>query len=755
MRVWKVVALVSALTFVGCAEDGSESACDPTCDASACQVCDESGEEPVCRTVCDDGLTCEAGVCIEEGTSVCEPECTACSYCDLSGETPECVDPCGEGTTCNEATLACDPIPVVDACNDACDPANCEICDETLATPACVTSCGEGTECVDGSGVCAVDPLDCPTPCDDGEYCLIQDDTAACVTKAEFVHTSVLVGPYTTPLEVTADCLDCHEAQARDLMQTPHWNWEGATPNFAEQDGTLRNLAEPFGKKQSINNFCVAIDTNEARCTMCHAGYGWGYSDPDNPSKAGNYVPAGESAVEYYASLANPIDYFDDPSRIDCLVCHSSSSKYQKGRTWAGYPVEWDNNGFPGDGRPSNPSDPTITNASEAVLLETATNLVGSPGVGQCGRCHFGAGGGDNVKKGDIGSTLRLADNNSTDPVFAAVPTSLPKNEIDVHLGAGLTCTDCHRVPETEQNRHRILGQGVHNVPTAGRLFCTDCHDAAPHGDASLDNHALDVACATCHVPTYSNAQPTKMYWDWTVAGDRTGAYDPVVEGIVSANPAFDSGQTRGQYDFKKGAFLWGEKVKPDVAWFDGRTFHLSTTDTFDDAEKDSTVLIAAPVANYADIDAKIYPFKVMRGKQFADVTTANNNFLIVPELFGPGGLWASVPASEDRKPGASPTADAMWDTVLTQGAQGSGQTAFFGNPGDAYPTERSWDFVETEMWMLITHEIAPAANALGGTQNNCGACHGVTGWGPEVWAGLGYSCDPLLDAVGCGSRNL
>lgn len=747
---WRAAIVVAALAAAGCSTD--RAACDPKCDASACQVCDESGDEPVCVSACGDEMTCESGVCLASGDSACQPECTECSYCDTSGATATCVDPCGEGTTCNPTTRVCDPVAVVDACDDACDAAACEVCDESLATPACVSTCGDGTECVTGSGVCA--PLDCPTPCEDGEYCLIEGDTATCVTRAEFVHATVIVGPFESPLEITATCLACHEDEAVDLMQTPHWSWDGDAPNRAELDGTV--IGGTFGKRPSINNFCVAVDTNEARCTMCHTSYGWGYADPDEPSKVGNYTPAGESALEYYASLPQPIDFLDDPSRIDCLVCHSASSKYQKGRVWAGYPVEWDNNGFPGDGRPVDPSDPSIVNASPGVLLETASALTRSPGVGQCGRCHFAAGGGDNVKKGDIGSTLRFADNASTDPVFAGVVTSLPKDEIDVHMGGSLSCVSCHQAAADDPNRHRVVGQGVHNVPSAGRVRCTEggCHDAAPHQEGILDNHALDVACQTCHVPTFSNAQPTKMYWDWTVAGDRTGAYDPVTDGLVPANPVFDSAQTRTQYDWKKGAFVWAEKVTPNVAWFDGRAFHLSITDTFDDGQRDGSVLISAPVAAHADDDAKIFPFKVMRGKQFADITTSDNNFLIVPELFGPGGFWGRVAAGEDMKPGASVAADAMWDSVLTQGAQGSGQTSFFGDPGDAYPTERSWGFVDTELWMLINHEVAPASKALGGSQSGCDSCHGASGWGDAVWLRLGYSCDPLGNPGGCGSRN-
>ncbi|MBW2737122.1 MAG: cytochrome C, partial [Deltaproteobacteria bacterium] len=38
--------------------------------------------------------------------------------------------------------------------------------------------------------------------------------------------------------------------------------------------------------------------------------------------------------------------------------------------------------------------------------LKAAAQSVGTPTREACGRCHFGAGGGDNVKKGDLGSAM-------------------------------------------------------------------------------------------------------------------------------------------------------------------------------------------------------------------------------------------------------------------------------------------------------------------------------------------------------------
>lgn len=79
----------------------------------------------------------------------------------------------------------------------------------------------------------------------------------------------------------------------------------------ADQQGVASNITgfegEDHGKNDLINNFCIAVPTNEGRCTQCHTGFG--YAD----------------------------DTFDfgDPENVDCLVCHDQSGTYQKGMTTA------------------------------------------------------------------------------------------------------------------------------------------------------------------------------------------------------------------------------------------------------------------------------------------------------------------------------------------------------------------------------------------------------------------------------------
>ena len=96
-----------------------------------------------------------------------------------------------------------------------------------------------------------------------------------------------LEGPFTDGPSVTAACLDCHEDAAHDFMKTSHWTWQPMQDVIGK--GTI-----PLGKKNTVNNFCVAITSNWARCTSCHAGYGWKDDTFD----------------------------FTNAELIDCLVCH-------------------------------------------------------------------------------------------------------------------------------------------------------------------------------------------------------------------------------------------------------------------------------------------------------------------------------------------------------------------------------------------------------------------------------------------------
>ncbi|MFW5952369.1 MAG: tetrathionate reductase family octaheme c-type cytochrome [Gemmatimonadota bacterium] len=159
-------------------------------------------------------------------------------------------------------------------------------------------------------------------------------------------HSSLLPGPYETGPEVTRACLECHEQEGREVLHTAHWRWEGEPVDVPGRAEPVR-----MGKKNVINNFCIAVHSNWSGCTSCHVGYGWVDESFD----------------------------FSAEEQVDCLVCHDRSGQY--GKTAGGYPAE-------------------------GVDLVAAARSVGPPTRENCGGCHFRGGGGDAVKHGDLDASL-------------------------------------------------------------------------------------------------------------------------------------------------------------------------------------------------------------------------------------------------------------------------------------------------------------------------------------------------------------
>ena len=111
--------------------------------------------------------------------------------------------------------------------------------------------------------------------------------------------------------------------------------------------------------------------------------------------------------------------------------------------------------------------------------------------------------------------------------------------------------------------------------------------------------------------------------------------------------------------------------------------------------------------ATIADKNAKIAPFKVMRGKQPID---AEQNIVVVPHLFGKEGFWNTYD----------------WIDATNKGMASVGMT-FSGK----------LDWVETEMNWSINHMVVPAKKAL-----KCTSCHGAKATLMD-WKALGYPGDP------------
>jgi len=283
---------------------------------------------------------------------------------------------------------------------------------------------------------------------------------------------------FKNPQEVTEACVGCHNERHKEIMNNAHWRWEREW--VRENGDTIVG-----GKKNMINNYCIATNTNTWKCTSCHAGYG--YTD------------------EKYD--------FSNYKNVDCLVCHDMTGAYEKEPLGSGFPVK---------------EKEAYSNKTYFVPnYNYIASNVGNPDINNCGKCHFYGGGGDNVKHGDLSSDLVHAD-----------------KQMDVHMdqsGNDMTCVDCH---QTEN--HQMLGKLYPSSSDEGRLSCTHCHENNVHQNNALNMHANRVACQTCHIPTYAKGVATNMTWDWSTAGRVDEEGKQIIEKDSMGNPTYKS--AKGTY---------------------------------------------------------------------------------------------------------------------------------------------------------------------------------------------------------------
>ena len=306
-------------------------------------------------------------------------------------------------------------------------------------------------------------------------------------------------------------------------------------------------------------------------------------------------------------------------------------------------------------------------------LLAVARN-VGEPSRSNCGSCHFFGGGGDRVKHGDLDSSMID-----------------PDRDYDVHMGspgADMSCQDCH-----VQDGHTIRGNSLVVSPGhPNSLECTDCHEDKPHDQSRINAHTDRVACQTCHIPTFAKGLPTKIYWNWSSAGE-----DREPETDRFGLPTYQTG---------KGSFVWDRDIVPHYAWYNGTGGAYAIGDRI---KRRGITALNWPEGSRKDRDAKIYPFKIMRGIQPYD-SYLNHKYLIVPKLYGDGGYWETYD----------------WDRAARLGMESVGLD---------YSGEMAW--TETVMYWKINHMVVPAENAL-----DCLDCHGDRG--RLEWRVLGYKKDPM-----------
>ena len=435
------------------------------------------------------------------------------------------------------------------------------------------------------------------------------------------------------------------------------------------------DIEGPFTDGPSVTAVCLDCHDDAAMDFMRTTHWTWSssqeFSGHDGPidhgkknalnnfcvSVPGNW-PRCTSCHAGYGWTDDSFD-FTDPAGIDCLVCHDTTGSYKKFPTDAGHPA-YETKTFSGK-------------TFETPDLLNIARKVGMPDRANCGSCHFFGGGGNAVKHGDLDKSLLS-----------------PSLELDVHMsadGGDMNCQDCH-----ETLQHEISGNALVVSPGGDmHIDCVDCHEGNPHTKKAkfLGKHLDRVACQTCHIPSFAKDAPTKMWWDWSDAGK-----DLRIREDEYGKETFMK---------KKGSFTWGKDVTPTYAWYNGRGGAYLFGEEMDPG---TVTALNWPEGDHGDSDAKIYPFKLMRGKQIYD---SENKIFITPKLFGKTGYWKTFD----------------WNSAAEQGMASSGLD-YSGH----------FDFAETEMYWKINHMVVPKEQAL-----RCKACHSEGGL--MDWQALGYRGDP------------
>jgi octaheme c-type cytochrome (tetrathionate reductase family) len=345
-------------------------------------------------------------------------------------------------------------------------------------------------------------------------------------------------------------------------------------------------------------------------------------------------------------------------SGVNCLVCHSQKEmNFDEAMT--------DIKGFLEEG---DEESLEIAKEIQAELKEAAQSI-GRPGRKNCGSCHFYGGGGDGVKHGDLDTSL-----------------AKPNKALDVHMGKDGKNFDCVRCHTT--TLHNIAGR-VYTQPAArerkslveddmaSKITCESCHTSTPHKAGSKANdHTDKVACQSCHIPEFARVNPTKMFWDWSQAGK------------TKDGKKYKTKDEFGKFDYMsiKGQMKWAKHIKPEYYWYNG-TIHSTTAK--DPIDPGQTVKVSWPEGSRSDANARIYPFKVHRGKQPYDKV---NNTLLAPLLSGKDGYWTTLD----------------WNRALSKGQEALG-----------IPFSGQFDFVDTTYVFPITHMVAPKDNVVA-----CTECH-------------------------------
>jgi len=249
---------------------------------------------------------------------------------------------------------------------------------------------------------------------------------------------------------------------------------------------------------------------------------------------------------------------------------------------------------------------------------------------------------------------------------LALATANTSDSNYDVHMattGANLSCQSCH----TPENHH-FPGKGSDLRPTDldVQVECSNCHSSRPHDSSDINMHTAKVACQTCHIPVYAKnasdteaTEATEISRSWQAGSEHlTPPLHPV---LTKANDLTPEYRFWNRYSTN---YLLGNIVEIDPA-----------TGAYPTSRPQGDVT-----------DGKLYPFKY----KTSDYPLRTLSQELIP-------LDTSVFFA---------TADA--DAAARAGLVNMG-----------YSADDSYEWVTTDTFQLLNHQVSPEEQAL-----RCASCH-------------------------------
>ena len=113
-----------------------------------------------------------------------------------------------------------------------------------------------------------------------------------------------------------------------------------------------------------------------------------------------------------------------------------------------------------------------------------AARAWGHPRRENCGTCHYDGGGGNNVKHGDLETSLNF-----------------PSENLDVHMAGWICSASTATPPPTTWSKAACWLITPHRSADENRCSALIATRTAPHEDERINAHTASVACQTCHIP--------------------------------------------------------------------------------------------------------------------------------------------------------------------------------------------------------------------------------------------------------------